>query len=46
MPDIRRGARRAQELPAVLGYAQVTVSAACRLFKGLRDHTDMYGRGV
>jgi GMP synthase (glutamine-hydrolysing) len=28
------------------GYAQVTVSAPCRLFEGLRDHTDASGRAV
>ena len=28
------------------GYAQVTVSTPCRLFEGLRDHTDADGRAV
>ena len=28
------------------GYAQVTVSTPCRLFEGLRDHTDASGRAV
>jgi len=28
------------------GYAQVTVGAPCRLFDGLRDHTDVSGRAV
>jgi GMP synthase (glutamine-hydrolysing) len=28
------------------GYAQVTVGAQCRLFEGLRDHTDAAGRAV
>jgi GMP synthase (glutamine-hydrolysing) len=28
------------------GYAQVTVGAPCRLFDGLRDHTDASGRAV
>ena len=28
------------------GYAQVTVTAPCRLFEGLRDHDDPQGRAV
>jgi GMP synthase (glutamine-hydrolysing) len=28
------------------GYAQVTVTAPCRLFEGLRDHSDDAGRAV
>jgi GMP synthase (glutamine-hydrolysing) len=28
------------------GYAQVTVTAPCRLFDGLRDHSDASGRAV
>jgi GMP synthase (glutamine-hydrolysing) len=28
------------------GYAQVTVTAPCRLFEGLRDHSDAAGRAV
>jgi len=28
------------------GYAQVTVTTPCRLFEGLRDHTDGNGRAV
>jgi GMP synthase (glutamine-hydrolysing) len=28
------------------GYAQVTVTAPCRLFEGLRDHSDSAGRAV
>src|SRR6185503_9117160 len=28
------------------GYSQVTLTAPCRLFDGLRDHADQQGRGL